>query len=322
MKNICIVGYGNIGLVHAEALKDIENASVYAVCDTDEKRLNAAKTDLKSKLYSDFEKCLEDEKIDYFHICTPHYLHFEMIKKVLEKGKIAVVEKPHVMKREQMDVLLSKYDTKRIIPIFQNRENECVKKMKNLTENRTDFGKLICAKGILTWSRDADYYNSAPWRGTKKYEGGSALINQAIHTLDIMSYFCGGATDAQSSFSNHSLKGVIETEDTVEAYITYKNGVKGIFYATNAYLVSSSMDVELVFENAILRYMGGSLYLNGEKICTDKEGHLGKLGYGRGHRDVFYNLYQKNIHLCFEDVKNTLDAMFKIYECQNKEGDF
>ncbi len=83
MKNVCIVGYGAIGPIHAAALENVANARLYAVCDCDESCIKKCADNYDVVTYADFEEMLGDESIDSVHICTPHYLHFDMVKKAL-----------------------------------------------------------------------------------------------------------------------------------------------------------------------------------------------------------------------------------------------
>ena len=311
--NVCIVGYGAIGPVHAEALSHIENVNIYGICDCDKERADNGAKKYLTKAFYDFDDCINDKNIDFIHICTPHYLHFGMITKALDSGKRVVVEKPAVMTKSEFDMLFSGYDVSKIFPIVQNRTNICVEKLKELTDSNA-FGRLKGIKGILTWNRDAAYYNSAAWRGTKKYEGGGILINQAVHTLDLMVYLAGETKRISASAHNYSLKDVIEVEDTVEAYIKFKSGATGIFYATNAYSSNSDVQLELDFENASAAYIFGKLYVNGELICSDSTEFAGKNYWGSGHLKTLRDLYINNSTFSLADIKSTMDAMFAVYE--------
>ncbi|MDD6483654.1 MAG: Gfo/Idh/MocA family oxidoreductase [Clostridiales bacterium] len=316
--NVCIIGYGAIGPVHAEALSRIDNVNIYGICDIVPERARKGAQKYGAKAFYAFDECINDDNIDFIHICTPHYLHFEMITKALECKKRVVVEKPAVMTRSECDILFEKYDVSRIFPVLQNRSNACIEKLKDMSNS---LGALKGIKGILTWSRDADYYNSESWRGTRKYEGGGVLINQAVHLLDLMIYFAGGAKSIRASMHNNSLLNVIEVEDTAEAYIKFKNGASGIFYATNAYSLNSPMQLELDFENAYAIYNYGRLYVNDELICSDFSGSLGKAYWGNGHLRVISDLYKNGSNFNLADIRDTMDAMFAVYESakQGKE---
>lgn len=312
--NVCIIGYGAIGPVHAEAISNLEAVTLYGICDIDRKRADKGAADYKCKAFYKLEDCLLDEKIDSIHICTPHYLHYEMIEKCLLAGKQVVAEKPVTMKQEEFSELLSKYRGKPVYPVMQNRTNQCVTALKEIIDTDTGLGKLLAIKGILTWNRDESYYNSAAWRGTKAYEGGGVLINQAIHTLDLMIYFAGKVTAVSATASNKSLQGVIEVEDTVDAFIEFENGATGIFYATNAYGKNSKPQIELEFEHASFRYTDGELYRDRELICQDDHKFRGKEYWGNGHGRVFYDLYAEHKAFTVEDIENTMQTVFAIYK--------
>ena len=157
MINVCVVGYGAVGPVHAKALSKISNVNLYGICDVNKERAKKGADEYNSKAFDDFDECINDEKIDFIHICTPHYLHFEMITKALDSGKRVVVEKPPVMKKEELDILFRKYDVSKIYPIVQNRTNLCVMKLKELIYSK-EYGELKGIKSIVTWNRDEQYY--------------------------------------------------------------------------------------------------------------------------------------------------------------------
>lgn len=311
--NICIVGYGAIGKVHAAAISKIDGAELYGICDIDKERADRGAAEYNATAYYDFADVIADKSIESVHICTPHYLHFEMIKDAADAGKKVVCEKPVVMKENEFDLLLSDYANADILPILQNRTNKSICEMKRIIDTDTSIGKLIGAKGILTWHRTADYYNSAAWRGTVAYEGGGVLINQAVHLLDLMIYAGGEINEVSAKSANYSLKGVIETEDTVDARLLFKNGATGIFYATAAYCEDSPFQLELKFENTTLSYYKKSLYRDDKLICTDSSDFVGKKYWGNGHEKVISDYYCHNIGLRPIDIQNTMYTMFAIY---------
>ena len=313
MKKACVVGCGCIGAVHMSILGGM--GALYAVCDVDENKLKLAAEKYKTIItFSDFNDAMNDKNIEVVHICTPHYLHFEMIKAAAAAGKRVVCEKPLVMKESEFDALLSEYADAEILPILQNRTNQSVREMKRIIETDSGLGRPIGAKGILTWHRTADYYVSAAWRGTKAYEGGGVLINQAVHLLDLMIYTCGEVEAVSAEAANNSLRGIIETEDTIDARLRFKNGTAGIFYATNAYCEDSPFQMELKFENAVLSYCKNSLYRDDKLICGDSDEFIGKKYWGSGHGRVISDYYNSNIGLRPIDIQNTMYTMFAIYK--------
>ena len=132
MKKAAIVGYGAIGPIHALALEKTQKARLYAVCDTDPERRRLCREQYGALEYEDFDTMLADPEIDSVHICTPHYLHYEMIRNALAAGKTVVAEKPVTRTRQEWEALLALPGANRVCVVLQNRLNPCVQKLKRL----------------------------------------------------------------------------------------------------------------------------------------------------------------------------------------------
>lgn len=312
MKNICIIGYGAIGPVHADAIEKADNAKLYAVCDINPEKIKICKEKYDVIGYTNIDEMLCDENIQSVHICTPHYLHFEMIKKALAAGKDVVVEKPVTMTKAEFDELLTLENADRVCVVLQNRLNPAVAKLKEITQ-KGELGKIKGAKGILTWSRDAEYYAQDEWRGKYKTEGGGVLINQAVHTLDYFSYIAGGVDSVRAQMANFSI-GEIEVEDTVSVSLKLTNGTKGVFFATNAFVMDSAPVFEILFEKGVAKYTEGKLFLNGEVVAEDSKPEIGKAYWGSGHAALIKRFYDCGKYFSLNEVKNTMYTMFAIYE--------
>ncbi len=316
MDKVCIVGYGAIGPVHAIGLERTAHAELYAICDCDRERLKKGLEKYPDAVtYESFDEMLLDAEIDAVHICTPHYLHFEMAKKAVLAGKKVVIEKPVTMLPEEFDELLElcKNSPNKVCIMLQNRFCNCVKRLK---EEAGRLGKLKGIFAALTWDRDMDYYAQDAWRGKLATEGGGVLINQAVHLLDMMMYIGGEAENVRASMSTKKLE--LEIEDTLDAFITFKNGARGCFYATNNYATNSPFRLEAVFENGTLRYEDKNLYLikegNIEKLEGDGYGFCGKNYWGLGHEMVIDSFYGGGEYPTIFDAEITMKTMFAIYE--------
>lgn len=318
-KNVCIVGYGAVGPVHAKALEHIDGAKFYAVCDIKESRRRLCMEEYQVLAYDDFDRMLLDDSIDSVHICTPHYLHFEMVKKALAAGREVVVEKPVTMTREQFAALKELKGAEKICVILQNRLNTSVQKMKELVMSG-ELGCVRAAKGVLTWCRDRAYYESDPWRGKWETEGGGVLINQAVHTLDYFSYLISDVISVRANMCNYSLEDIIEVEDTFTASINLENGVKGLFFATNAYAENSAPYFEILFERGIARYMDGQLWVNQKLVAEDSAPLMGKAYWGSGHNRLLKRYYEEHQYFSIYDIENTMETMFAMYESARKGG--
>ncbi len=317
--NVCIVGYGEVGKVHANVISELDGITLYGICDNNRERAALGAQQHCVKAFYDFDDMLKDTNVQSVHICTPHYLHYEMTVKAIAHGKKVFVEKPVTMTREEFDKLYAEFsDCDDIVPIFQNRANLCVQTLKTAFEQDKTLGRFISAKGIITWKRDRAYYEHDAWRGTKAYEGGGVLINQTIHSLDLMVNLGGPLQSVCASASNKSLRGIIEVEDTIDALMTYQNGANGIFYATNAHTTNDAPFFEFAFENALFRYIDRKLYRDNVFLCEDDSTICGKQYWGSGHEKIFYDYYINHKAIKIKDIKNTMDAMFAIYESAEK----
>ena len=313
MKKVCIVGYGAVGPVHAKALETVKTAKFYAVCDIDAKKREKCRETYDVKEYANFDEMLHDSDIDSVHICTPHYLHYEMIRKALAAGKDVVTEKPVTMTKDEYAALLDLDASGKVCVVLQNRLNPCVEKLRDLVQSG-EFGSIKAVKAILTWHRDKAYYESGSWRGKWETEGGCLLINQAIHTLDLFHYVVGDILNVKANMFNYSLENVIEAEDTLVAYLQLVNDVKGIFFATNAYGVNSAPLFEVVFEKGVARYIDKQLWVDGQLLAEDARALVGKDYWGSGHARLIKRYYDEKKYFNVFDAKNTMETVFAMYD--------
>lgn len=312
MKNVCIVGYGSIGPIHALALEKTANVKLYAVCDINKEKIKLCKEKYDVVAYEDYDTMLKDSNIHSVHICTPHYLHYEMIIKALEADKMVVCEKPITMTYSDYEKLLEHPKSDNVCVVLQNRYNACVITLKNIVESKM-LGEIVASRGILTWCRDNSYYSQDPWRGKWDTEGGGVLINQAVHTLDYFNYIAGGVKNLRARMMNMALDNY-EVEDTFCATLNLKNGTRGVFFATNSYSINPTPEFEITFENGTVRYADNKLVHDGKILSTDEIMTVGKAYWGTGHTRLFDNYYNNNKFSTPRDIENTMRTMFTMYE--------
>ena len=216
-----LVGCGGIAQVHGAVLRDLEGVDLAACADIRPERAHAFAETFGGAPYDSLEAMLDAERLDCLHICTPHYLHTPMARLAAEKGIHVFTEKPPVMDRAQWaDFQALEHAPVRVGVCFQNRYNASVQLLRRLLDSGRP-GKLLGARAFVTWKREAPYYTESGWRGSLATEGGGVLINQSIHTLDLLVRFLGRPRQVEASIANHHLKGVIEVEDTMEAYLNF-----------------------------------------------------------------------------------------------------
>lgn len=284
--NIGIVGYGVIGHVHEQVLKEL-GFKVKAICDNDPEKLKTVKDALA---YEDFEKMLAIEKLDAVHICTPHYLHTEMIIAALNRNINVLCEKPMCIKKEDVPRILRAEESSRATLgiCFQNRYNPAVVYAKEYLKDK----KISGGYGTVVWKRDRKYYSSGAWRGKKSTEGGGVLINQAIHTVDLLQYLAGEPKNLISNVANDTLKGIIEVEDT--AFIKCFNGGEFVVFATNGSAIDFPTSITVKTDSETVTVKQNDVYINGEKKeVGGKAAFYGKSCYGDGHFALIKDFYER-----------------------------
>ncbi|WP_310833139.1 Gfo/Idh/MocA family protein [Paenibacillus pedocola] len=292
-----IIGCGAIAPLHAKAIASMEGTQLLAAADSDADQAKAFGEQYGCGVVQDYRELLGRTDIDIVHLCTPHYLHAQMAIDFLNAGKHVLTEKPLAMDVPSARRMLEAADHSKgqLGVVFQNRYNEPSMQIRQTIDGGT-LGRLLCMKGIVTWNRSEQYYTESGWRGRWATEGGGVLINQTIHTLDLLQWFGGEISSVSGSVSKDVLDGIIEVEDSAHACITFSNQVRGLFYGTNAYSVNSPVELELVFEHGTLLQRRDCLYLwkdgREELLCEPSAAaNGGKSYWGRGHQRLIHDFY-------------------------------
>ena len=325
-----IVGCGNIAAVHAKSISRLEEAELLAAADIRPERAEKYTEEYGCRAYGSLEEMLEKERPDVLHICTPHYLHVPMAEYALKRGIHVFCEKPPVVSEEQLAALERAVaeGPGRAGFCFQNRYNPSVLFIRELLSSGK-AGKVKGARGIVTWHRDAAYYTESGWRGKLETEGGGALINQSIHTMDLLGVFLGKPVSVEAQTANHHLPGIIEVEDMMEAYIRYENAA-ACFYATTAYTEDAPPLIEISCENVVIRIEELDVTLlwrdgRREKPEIDRKKALGKSYWGTGHLDCISDFYRclrtgERFAQDLDGVRDTVHLMLGAYESANCAG--
>lgn len=293
-----VIGCGLIVKNHLKALKNIEYAACEAVCDiVPRKAQETGEAYGIPGVYTDYHELLKRPDIDVIHICTPHYLHARMAVDALEAGKHVLCEKPMALTVEDARRMIAARDRskKQLGICFQNRYNEASVYMKDLIDSKK-LGQVVGARGQVTWNRNPEYYTTSSWRGRWAMEGGGVLINQAIHTFDLLQWLAGPVASVEAGIATRRLKEAIEVEDTVDIYMTGMEGQRMLFYASNCYVKNAPVELEIVCER-------GTVKMTGNVVMTECEGEsatkdyssgtvLGKDYWGSGHGFLIEDFYR------------------------------
>ncbi len=229
-----IVGTGLISHFHAKAIADIENAFLVGAFNHNKQKAESFVQLHGGKAFDQLDEMLCHPGIDIVSICTPSGLHLEPALKSIEAGKHCLIEKPLEVTVAKCNLIAdaAKAAGVKVAVVFPSRFYEVNRKLKQaLVENR--FGDIVIGSAYVKWSRTEEYYKSADWRGTWQYDGGGALMNQGIHSLDLLQWMMGPVESVQAVAANRRHKD-IEVEDTIVAVLKFRNGALGTLECTTA----------------------------------------------------------------------------------------
>ena len=319
-----VIGLGAISPLHIRAILNY-GQKITAICDVDSEKRQKVNTEfgLNAEEFSDYNALLASGKVDVVHVCTPHYLHAKIICKALGANVHVLCEKPLAINFEQLNAIEKAVNNSlaTLGVCFQNRYNASVLYLKEFFKDK----EIIAATANLVWRRGKDYYSSAKWRGKKQYEGGGVMINQAIHTLDLLQWFCGMPETVIAHCSNNSLKNVIDVEDTAFGCFSLKNGGNFIINATNSAASCFPIVLMLQSKTDAVELSGDNLIVNG-KFVTKSDGApiFGKDEWGVGHNKLieeFYNCLEKGekFPIDFYEGSKTVKLILKMYESNGQK---
>lgn len=317
MLKTAVIGLGDISKIHITAIQQNPEIELVAVCDIDETFKDSVPG---IKFYNDYKVMLENEILDCVHVCLPHYLHYPVTKYIVEKGINVFQEKPLALNTKEGIEFLKleeEHPDVKICICFQNRFNESFEKLQEIVKSGK-YGRMVGIKGLVTWYRPKSYYEKKPWRGSMKLAGGGAMINQSIHTLDLMQLL-GGEIESIRGSIDDLLGYDIEVEDTAVVNIKFKNGTKGLFFSTIANSGNSSVELQVVFEGekfTIKDYILTHLNDNErkEEIIEDTRLPGSKSYYGASHKKLINKFYEciKNNTQDYVHVKDALTSIIMI----------
>lgn len=239
MKKIkaAIIGCGVIAPTHIEAYQKISCVEVTWLCDKIKTRAErlAIKYDIPN-VAADYKKVLADPDLTCVSVCTDHKSHAAIAVEAFKKGKHVLCEKALAANRADLNKMLTEYKKRKHLVfsgVFQNRFTKDYHLVERLVAEGA-LGKMLRGDLQFNCLRTDAYYESDEWRGTWAKEGGSLLINQAVHFIDLLVWIMGGVKRVAGTYANVAHKKTIETEDLAAAFLRFKNGAVGTISATSA----------------------------------------------------------------------------------------
>ena len=290
-----IVGGGVIGPIHAMAIAGASGAELVAVCDVVPEAAQKFAEKFGVTAYTDVDEMLAQEKLDVVNICTPSGLHGEYACKVMLTGRHTIVEKPMEITRSAMDEMLrvQRGMGVKMAVISQHRFDAASQRVHALIREQA-FGRLVLGNAIIPWWRSQAYYDSGAWRGTWQLDGGGVLMNQSIHSIDLLQWFMGPVRSVHAY--TDTLAHRMETEDVAVAVLRFANGALGTIAATTAAYPGVTTRIEVfgvrgsaIIEDDELGYLhldrddkeeAGAYGANmkASRQSVEKEGEMGKEG--------------------------------------------
>lgn len=231
-----IVGCGMIARFHARALAEIPDVRLTALVDrsTDIASKFAAELGTGPAVYPDLDKALADPNVHAVIIATPSGSHRDPAVRCAQAGRHVVVEKPLEITAERCDAIIQACDRGgvHLCTIFPSRFSEAnIELKKAITAGR--FGRMTLGETACKWWRSQAYYDEGGWKGTKALDGGGALMNQAVHNVDLLQWFMGDV-ESISGFTATLAHQRIEVEDTAVACLRFASGALGVIQATTS----------------------------------------------------------------------------------------
>jgi UDP-N-acetyl-2-amino-2-deoxyglucuronate dehydrogenase len=231
--HVGLIGGGNISETHARAALAVPDVAISAVYGTNMQNVERLARDYGGKAFTDYNAFLAHKPMDLVMIGSPSGLHAQQGIDAAHRGLHVLTEKPIDITAARADELIAATTAANVKlgVMFQDRVKPDIQRLKRLIDSGA-LGKILFVDARVKWYRPPDYYGKSKWRGTMKFDGGGALMNQGVHTVDLVLWTVGDVTRVQSRTATalHN----IESEDTAAAILEFANGALGTLHATTA----------------------------------------------------------------------------------------
>src|SRR5882762_8727453 len=231
--HIGLLGGGNITETHARAARAVPGVEISAIHGTNAGKIAGLCREHGGTPYQDLDVFLQHRPMDLVIIGSPSGVHAAQGIAAARHGLHVLTEKPIEINTARADALIeaAKQSKVQLGVIFQDRRKPHIRLLKNWLDQGL-LGKILFVDARVKWYRPPEYYASSRWRGTFALDGGGALINQGVHTVDLLLWLLGGVVRVQARTATVLHK--IEAEDTAAAILEFTGGALGIFHATTA----------------------------------------------------------------------------------------
>lgn len=320
-----VIGCGRISAVYLDAFRRMgDTLSVRFAVDKVKSRADAFAEHFQGCGSADTLEALLEQPLDAVHVLTPHFLHREHAVACLRAGFHVLTEKPIATTLEDADAMIGAAvnSGRQLGVIFQNRYIEGIQEAKRLIDSG-ELGQLTGAWSTLNWHRPPSYYQ-CDWKGTWEKEGGGVVIDQAIHSIDLVRHLMGCEVQSICGHIDRRVLTNIEVEDVADAAIRYENGAVHSFFACNYYTENSPIRVELCGTKGKVLLTGTTVQIHQDGCSPyDVEPTIGRRTQGESYwggyhlaqlRDFYSSLEAgRPVPINPEDAKRTLEVVLGIY---------
>ena len=315
-----IIGCGKVGDFHAKAFAALENSEFTAVCDNNIERARAFADRYGVKAYDDIEAMIRECALDVVSICTPHPLHANPAVIAADCGCNVLIEKPLASSLEDCDRIIEAGDRNHVTigTMVQRRFYRPCMRIHQAIEDGKIGRPVLGMVTMLGW-RDKNYYDSDPWRGSWKGEGGGVMVNQAPHQIDLLQWYMGEVDEIYGVWKNLNHP-YIEVEDTAVAVIKFKNGGVGNIVVSNSQNPALFGKVHIFGENGAgvgVQTDGGAMFVAGMSSITEAPyndlwtvaGEENMLETWKKEDTDFFNSVDSMYYYHREQIKDFVDAV-------------
>lgn len=340
-----IIGGGMIAETHVKAIQEMEGGMLHAIYARNSEKAAQLGKQYSCASYSDLQLFLADKNIDVVTIATPSGAHLEPAIAAARAKKHIVCEKPLEVTTARIKEMIKAANEEEVIlsGIFNRRFNPAVEQLKLAVENGR-FGTLALCDAQIKWYRTQAYYDSGKWRGTLALDGGGALMNQGIHTIDLLLYLVGNVRRLSASMALLTHQN-IEVEDTAVAILEFENGARGTIQGSTSCWSSTGHPAEIQICGS-----HGSVFLSDESfrvwdfkekavqddyvfnnlLKTTQRGlgandpkAINHLGHQRNFENVVTSIHQQKAPLITgEEAMKSVQLIEAIYQSARKDGEW
>jgi UDP-N-acetyl-2-amino-2-deoxyglucuronate dehydrogenase len=232
---IALVGAGVIGTHHGLVISELaDRVELVAVVDVHPERAERVAAERGGKAFTSLAEALAAVPIDIVVVCTPTGRHGEVAIEALEAGKHVIIEKPAEITVAKTDeIIKAQHKAGTLVAVIsQHRFDQSTEIALDAIE-RGELGRLTTGIASIDWWRGQSYYDSGDWRGTWELDGGGALMNQGVHTVDLLVATMGRPVEV-FAYTGTIAHQRIEVEDAAVAVVRFENGALGLLHATTA----------------------------------------------------------------------------------------